>query len=80
MNRLENNFPLKGEAKLKYLSGDFQVVTPGEFVRCAVTGTPIPLDDLRYWNPDLQEAYASAAITLQRHKEIRVGSASQSEE
>lgn len=79
MNRLENSFSLNGEAKLKYASGEYQVVSPGEFVRCAVTGAPIPLDELRYWNVELQEAYASAEIAFQRHREMleRVGSKSE---
>ena len=37
-------------------------VSPGAYVVCAVTGTHIPLDALRYWSVDLQEAYASPAI------------------
>ena len=69
MNRLETNLSLKGEAKLKYASGEYQIIAPGDFVRCAVSGVPIPLDDLRYWNFELQEAYANAAIALQRHQE-----------
>ena len=69
MNRLETNLSLKGEAKLKYASGEYQIISPGDFVRCAVTGVPIPLDDLRYWNFELQEAYANAATALQRQRE-----------
>ena len=69
MNRLETNLSLKGEAKLKYASGEYQIISPGDFVRCAVTGVPIPLDDLRYWNFTLQEAYANAATALQRHRD-----------
>ena len=69
MNRLEKRFAVKGEAKLRYLSGEFQVVTPGDFVCCAVTGEQIPLDELRYWSVDLQEAYANAEISLQRHRD-----------
>ena len=70
MNRLEKKFSLKGEAKLSYASGEYQVVTPGEYVRCAVSGTAIPLDELRYWNVELQEPYNSAEVALQRHREI----------
>ncbi len=69
MNRHENKFPLKGEAKLVFGDGEYQVVSPGEFVRCAVTGQPIALDDLRYWSVEHQEAYASAENSLQRHRE-----------
>jgi hypothetical protein len=74
MNRFERNTAFKGEAKLKYLDGEVQVVTPGEFVRCAVTGRNIPLDDLRYWSVELQEAYADAASSLKRYRETRTQS------
>jgi hypothetical protein len=71
MNRFERLFGLKGEAKLRYLDGEFQVLTPGDFVRCAVTGEPIALPDLRYWNVELQEAYASAEISFERQQAVR---------
>ena len=71
MNRFERLFGLKGEAKLRYLDGEFQVLTPGDFVRCAVTGEAIALPDLRYWSVDLQEAYASAEISFERHRVLR---------
>ena len=32
----------KGEAKLHYLDGEYEIVSPGSFVLCAVTGTQIP--------------------------------------
>ncbi len=44
-------------------------MTPGDFVRCAVTGQPIPLDSLRYWSVELQEPYVDAAASLQRYCE-----------
>ena len=40
MNRFERLFGLKGEAKLRYLDGEFQVLSPGDFVRCAVQASP----------------------------------------
>jgi hypothetical protein len=58
---------MPGEADVKYLDGDFRVVRPGAFVRCAVTGVHIPLEELRYWSVDLQEAYASPEAVMQRH-------------
>ncbi len=70
MNRLEKKFPLKGEATLNYGDGEYQIVSPGDFVRCAVTGQPVPLDDLRYWSVELQEAYSSAETSLERHREV----------
>ena len=67
LNRFDRSSPMAGEAEVKYLDGDFRVVRPGAFVRCAVTGTPIPLEELKYWSVDLQEAYASPEVVLQRH-------------
>src|SRR5262249_5612364 len=57
---------MNGEAEVKYLDGDFRVVRPGAFVRCAVTGLPIPLEELKYWSVDLQEAYATREAVLSR--------------
>jgi hypothetical protein len=71
MNRIDKLFGLQGEARVRFLDGEFKVMAPGDFVRCAVTGEPIPLQDLRYWNVALQEAYASPEISLKRHLELR---------
>jgi hypothetical protein len=71
MNRFEKLLGLKGEAKLRYLDGEFQVLSPGDFVRCAVTGEPIMLPDLRYWSVELQEAYANAEISFERFRALR---------
>lgn len=69
MNRFDTNFRPGAEAKLKYLDADYQVVQKGDFVRCAVTGKPIRLDELRYWSVRRQEAYASAEIASRRYLE-----------
>lgn len=53
-------------ATLIYGPNGFRVVKPGRFVPCAVTGEPIPLDELRYWSVDRQEAYASPDIATRR--------------
>jgi len=66
LNRTDRPAPMPGEADVKYLDGDFRVVRPGTFVRCAVTGVSIPLEELRYWSVDLQEAYATPEAVLQR--------------
>ena len=69
MNILDKNFN-SSEAVIRYLDGDYVIVRPGDFVRCAVTGKPIPVDELSYWNVDRQEPYADAAAALeafQRH-------------
>jgi hypothetical protein len=59
----------EGLAVLEYLDGEFRVVKPGSFVVCAVTGVHVPVDSLRYWSVDLQEAYATPAAALQRFRE-----------
>ena len=59
----------EGLAEVEYLDGEYHVVKPGSFVICAVTGTHIPLDALRYWSVDLQEAYASPEIATKRFRE-----------
>ena len=68
LNRTDRPAPMPGEAEVKYLDGDFRIVRPGAFVRCAVTGVPIPLEELRYWSVDLQEAYATPEAVLQRQE------------
>lgn len=55
------------EAKLKYLDADYVVLSPGSFVRCALTGTAIPIDDLKYWSVDRQEAYADAETAFKAY-------------
>ena len=64
MNFMERG--MRGLAEIKYLDGDYKIVTQGAYVICAVTGAQIPLEDLRYWNVDLQEAYASPQAVMQR--------------
>ena len=72
MNRFERIPLAAGEAQLRYLDGDYRIVRPGSFVRCAVTGEPIPLDELKYWSVEVQEAYASPEAVLARlHPEPR---------
>lgn len=66
MNRFERRPAAATEATLEYLDGDFKVAKPGAYVRCAVTGEAIPVEDLRYWNVDLQEAYSGPAAKLAR--------------
>lgn len=69
MNRFERSFQRQDEAKLRYGNGDFEVLSPGAFVRCAVTGQPIALEELRYWSVALQEAYATPEASLKRYQE-----------
>ena len=46
-------------AKLKYLPNYFKVVEEGDHVVCAVSKKKILLDNLTYWNVELQEPYFS---------------------
>jgi hypothetical protein len=66
MNRFEGSG--SREAKIRYLDGDFQILLPGGYVVCAVTGRQIPLDELKYWSVDRQEAYVNAEASLQAEK------------
>lgn len=66
LNRFDRSSPTGGEAHVKYLDGDFRVVRPGAFVRCAVTGVAVPLEELKYWDVDRQEAYATPDAVAKR--------------
>ncbi|MEO1475406.1 MAG: DUF2093 domain-containing protein [Pseudomonadota bacterium] len=55
-----------GEARVKYLDADLQVLSPGDYVICAVTDRKIPLQALRYWSVEHQEPYADATSALSR--------------
>jgi hypothetical protein len=67
MNALDRD--TGGLAQVHYGDGEFAVLKPGRYVLCAVTGKQIPLDALRYWDPQTQEAYCSPEVALQRWKE-----------
>jgi hypothetical protein len=66
MNRFDRQPIGAAEARVEFLDGDFRVIRPGAFVRCAVTGAPIPVEELRYWSVDRQEAYANPEAVLKR--------------
>jgi len=69
MNKMEREMRPDGLAELEYLDGEYRVLKAGSFVICAVTGAHIPVDALRYWSVDLQEAYAGPDVALQRMRE-----------
>ncbi|MBD1162341.1 DUF2093 domain-containing protein [Pelagibacterales bacterium SAG-MED12] len=46
-------------AKIKYLPNNFKIIEQGDYVICAVSGKKISLENLNYWNVDLQEPYYS---------------------
>ena len=55
-------------AKLRYLPNNFEIVEEGDHVVCAVSGKKINLNNLNYWNVDLQEAYYSPVEANERLK------------
>ena len=55
-----------GEAVVEYRDSNIRVVRPGAYVRCAVTREAIPLDELKYWSVERQEAYLSPEAVLTR--------------
>lgn len=63
MNKFERN---DGEAVIQYLDADLRIRKPGRFVVCAVTGVRIPIDELKYWSVERQEAYASPEAVMIR--------------
>ena len=49
----------RNKAKLKFKPNNFEIIEEGDYVVCAVSGKNIPLNQLTYWNVELQEAYFS---------------------
>ncbi len=56
-------------AKLKYLPNNFQILEEGDHVICAISQKKISLNQLNYWNVELQEAYYSPK-EAQRKREL----------
>ena len=57
-------------ARLKYLDNSFEIIENGTYVICAISGKKIFLENLNYWNVDLQEPYYSyIEANLKRNKE-----------
>lgn len=71
MNSDDRRLVPNQEATLDYGPGEFRVVRAGGYVRCAVSGQPIRLEDLKYWSIARQEAYATAALSLQRERDAQ---------
>jgi hypothetical protein len=64
MNFLDPILPHNREARLRFLDADYEVLREGDFVRCAVTGDAIRLDNLRYWDVARQQAYSSPDVAF----------------
>tara|TARA_B100001059_G_C17512155_1_gene416408 strand:+ start:438 stop:635 length:198 start_codon:yes stop_codon:yes gene_type:complete len=61
---------IKKLAKIKYLPNNFEIIEPGEYVECAVSGKLISLENLNYWNVELQEPYYSYKEAFVKREEI----------
>jgi len=46
-------------AKIKYLPNNFEIIANGDHVICAISGKSISLENLNYWNVEVQEPYYS---------------------
>ena len=46
-------------ARLKYLHNSFEIIENGTHVICAVSKKKILIENLTYWNVELQEPYYS---------------------
>ena len=55
-------------AKLKYLPNNFQIIENGDYVKCAVSGKEINIENLNYWNDELQEPYYSYREAFQKRE------------
>ena len=58
----------KKKAKLIFKHNYFEIVEEGDYVLCAISGKEIQLQNLNYWNVDLQEAYFSSKEANERYK------------
>ena len=55
-------------AKIKYLPNNFEVIENGDYVICSVSGKKISLNELTYWNVELQEPYFSYIEAAKKRK------------
>jgi len=62
----------RNKAKLKFHPNDFEIIEEGDYVVCAVSGKNIPLNQLAYWNVELQEAYSSPKEAKIRFQQIQI--------
>ena len=58
----------KKKAKLIFKHNYFEILEDGDHVFCVITVKEIPLQNLNYWNVDLQEAYFSPKEVNERFK------------
>lgn len=71
MNRFEKLLGNRNQADIEYLDGDYNLLVPGDYVICGFSRAEIPLENLKYWNVERQEPYATAEIALKAEKKYR---------
>ena len=59
------------KAKIKYLPNNFQIIEDGEYVECAVSGKKIIIENLNYWNVEVQEPYFSYKEAFIKREELK---------
>ena len=59
------------KAKLKYLANTFEIIEKGDYVECAISKKKIALENLTYWNVELQEAYFSPEEVKRRYEKLK---------
>ena len=62
---------VKKKAKLIYKHNYFEIEEEGDHVLCAITGKEMKLEELPYWNFDLQEAYFSPKEVNERFLKLK---------
>ena len=62
---------MKKLAKIKYLPNNFKIIETGDYVICAVSNKEISIENLTYWNVELQEAYYSYKEAFKKREKIK---------
>ena len=60
----------KKKAILKFMPNNFNILEEGDHVICAISKKKIPLENLNYWNVELQEAYYSPVEAKAKHEAL----------
>ena len=61
---------MKKKAKLIFKHNYFEIVETGDYVLCGISGKQIPLQNLNYWNVELQEAYFSYKEAFEKREKL----------
>ena len=62
---------IKKKAKVIFKHNFFEIIEDGDHVLCAVSGKKINIQNLNYWNVELQEAYYSPVEVKERYKLLK---------